>query len=42
MGLPLSLGASQLSVSPSGVAIGASGTPADVRGVEVREVERER
>ena len=42
MGLPLSLGVSQLSVSPSGVAVGASGTPADVGRVEVREVERER
>ena len=29
-------------MSPSSVAIGASGTPADVRGVEVREMEREK
>ena len=40
MGLPLSLGASQLSVSPTIVIVGVSGTPAGVRRVEVREVER--
>ena len=42
MGLPLSLGASQLSLSPTIVILGASGTPTGVRRVEVREVERGR
>ena len=40
MGLPLLLGASQLSVSPTIVILGASGTPTGVRRVEVRKVER--
>ena len=38
MGLPLSLGVSQLSVSPTIVILGASGTPTGGRKVEVREV----
>ena len=36
MGLPLSLGASQVSVSPSSSILGASGTPTDVRRAEGR------
>jgi len=42
MGMPLSLGASQLRVSSTIVIRGASGTPTGVRRVEVREVERRR
>ena len=42
MGMPLSLGASQLRVSSTIVIRGASGTPTGVRRVEVREVERGR
>ena len=42
MGLPLSLGASQLSVSSTIMILGASGTPTGARRVEVREVERGR
>ena len=36
MGLPLSLGVSQLSVSPSSIILGASGTLTDVRGTEIQ------